>query len=304
MKTTVLFLSLFLLNTALSQSDKYKVVPGTKLSLIPPKGFEPVSNFNGFQNTSNGASIMLIELPAPYNTIVTSFTADGLKNKGMTLIEKKEVIHQGAKATFFKVSQPANGITYLKQMLLFGDDTKTVMVNGIYPEQSKAIEEDLRISLMSTLYNESQSASPEETAPFKIDVSGTDFKFSKSLTGSLLYSTDGNIPTNGPFLMVGSSFSKVPAGNHKQYSLERLKKLPGGDAVVVREVKDIEIGGLKGYEIVADSKTKEGRPELIYQVMLYDAAGDYFIFVGAAKEEFEKRLQDFKYVAKTFKRKL
>ncbi|MEI9910996.1 MAG: hypothetical protein WDO71_15780 [Bacteroidota bacterium] len=188
-------------------------------------------------------------------------------------------------------------------MLIFGDTKQTVLVNGIYPEASKDIEAKVKDALLSTVYNASQNENPLDAATFTIDITGTDFKLIKYISSSLVYSTDGKIPTEKPTLIVGNSIAKVPVENQKKYAEERLKKLPGGEHNVVREIKEITIDNLKGFEIIGDGKTKDDKAELIYQVMLFTDEGGYYILVGQAKEEFEKNLETFKKIAKTFKRK-
>ena len=285
------------------QTEKHIKVAGTKCSLIPPEDFVAASSFSGFQNSNTGASIMINELPAPYQTMADGFTADALKTRGMTLLDKQAIDFNNAKATFIKVKQSANGTTYLKQILVFGDTKGTVLVNGIYPEASKDIEDKIKDALLSTVYNAAQSDNALDAATFTIDISNTDFKLIKYISGSLLYSTDGKIPTEKPTLIVGNSIAKVSSQNQKQYAEERLKKLPRGEFNVIKEIKNITIDNLKGYEIIADGKTKDDKPELVYQVILFNDKGDYYIILGQAKEEFEKNLDTLKKIAKTFKRK-
>ncbi|MFT4018843.1 MAG: hypothetical protein QM668_17905 [Agriterribacter sp.] len=291
MKKILLLAFLFCGQIAFTQTEEHIKVPGTKCSLIPPADFVAAANFSGFQNAATGASIMINELPTPYQSLVDGFTAEALKSRGMTLIKKQTIDFNGSKATLIDLSQSANGTIYLKQMLIFGDTKGTVLVNGIYPETSKDIEAKIKDALRSTVYNPSQNDNPLEAATFTIDTKNTDFKLIKYMSGSLLYSTDGKIPTQKPTLIVGNSLVKVPTENQKKYSEERLKKLPGG---ALNE---------KGYEIVANGKTKEGKTELVYQVMLFNEMGDYYIIIGQAKEEFDKYLESFKKVAKAFKRK-
>ena len=61
--------------------------------------------------------------------------------------------------------------------------------------------------------------------------------------------------------------------------------------------------GLSGYEIIADGKTADNQPKLIYQVMLFNDKGDYYIILGHAKENMESNLETYRKIAKTFKRK-
>ena len=300
MKNRLLLTFLFLGQIAFGQTEKLTKVLGTKCSIIPPSGFVAATTFSGFQNAETGASIMINEIPAPYQSLVDGFTAEALKSKGMTLIKKQTIDFNGSKATLINLTQPANGTTYLKQMLVFGDTKGTVLVNGIYPEASKDLEPQIKDALLSTVYNSSQNDNPLEAAAFTIDIRDTEFKLIKYMSGSLLYSTDGKIPTEKPTLIVGNSIAKVLSQNQKKYSEERLKKLPRGELNIIKEINDITIDNLKGFEIVANGKTKDDKAELVYQVMLFNEKGDYYIIVGQTKDDFNKYLEIFKRIGKTF----
>jgi hypothetical protein len=233
----ILFTFLLISTLSYGQVDNYIKIVGTKYKLIPPKGFVATTKFSGFENVETGASIMVNEVPGPYKTITDEFTAEALQSKGMTLISKKTVDFNNSKATLVKVSQSVKGVTYLKQILLFGNNSSTVVVNGTYPEVHNTLEEEIINSLLSTKYDKKQIDNPLEAVPFTIDVRGTEYKFAKYMSGSLLFSTDGKIPTNKPILIVGNSFSKVSALNQKQYAQDRLKQLPGGELSSVKEIK-------------------------------------------------------------------
>jgi hypothetical protein len=303
MKIKLLLTLLLVAQIVFGQTKKLIKVSGTKCSLIPPSGFVTATTFSGFQNTETGASIMINELPAPYQSLVDGFTAEALKSRGMTLINKQTIDFNGSKATLINLTQSANGTTYIKQMLVFGDTKGTVLVNGIYPEASKDIEVQIKESLLSTVYNSLQNDNPLEAATFTIDIKDTDFKLVKYMSGSLLYSTDGKIPTEKPTIIVGNSLAKVPSQNQKKYAEERLKKLPRGELNVIKEIQEITIDNLNGIEIIANGKTKDDKAQLVYQVMLFNDKGDYYIFVGQCQEDFENYLQRFKKITKTFKRK-
>lgn len=304
MNIKLLTLLLFLGQITFGQTENLTKVSGTKCSLIPPNGFVSSSTFSGFQNDEKGASIMINEIPAAYQQLVDGFTAPALKTRGMTLVSKQTIDFHNLKATLFTVTQPANGTTYLKQMLIFGDTKGTVLVNGIYPEESKDIESEIKQALLSTVYTETQMENPLEAAMFTIETKDTDFKVIKYMSGMLLHSTDGKIPTEKPTLTVGNSISKIPlTQNRSAFALDRIKKLPKGELNVIKSNNEITIDNLKGYEIVAEGKSKDNLPELTYQVMLFNDKGDYFIILGQTSEDFQKYVDTFKKIAKTFKRK-
>lgn len=303
MKKQLLFSALLFVQISFGQGNTLTKVFGTKCSLVPPPGFVAATAFSGFQNIANGASIMVNEIPAAYQTIVDGFSAEALHTKGMKLISKQIIDFNHSRATLINVTQPANGTTYLKQMLVFGDAKGTVLVNGIYPEASKEIEAKMKEALLSTVYTASQNDNPQDAATFTVDITETDMKLINYMSGSLVYSTDGKIPTEKPSLIVGNSIGKIAPGEQKTYAEYRLKKLPGGESSVIRESKKISVDNLNGYEIVADGRTKDDKPELVYEVMLFNEIGDYYIIIGRAKEEFEKNLTNFRKITKTFKRK-
>jgi len=136
---------------------------------------------------------------------------------------------------------------------------------------------------------------------FSIDVSGTDFKVAKYLTGTLVYTEDGSVSANKPLFIVGNSAGIISLQKQKRYSIERLRRLPGGEAAAIKKISAVRIDNLPGYEIIAEGKSKSGKEQFFYQVMLYGEKG-YFILVGMAPEELQNSLKSFKRITMTFRR--
>lgn len=281
-----------------AQTTEHILIPGTKLSIIPPKDFVLATNFSGFQNAEKGASIMVSDLPTSYTKMSEVMNKDALKTQGMVLLNKEIIDFNQAKATLIFASQESNGMTYNKQILLFGDENNSIMVNGIYPEKFKNLEREIRTSLLSSLYNKDQKENPLEAVNFTIDISNTAYKFVKYMSGTLLYSEDGKFPSDKGIFMAGNSIGNVQTQNLKQYSIDRLKKLPYGEKSKVISVNEIAIDNLNGYEIIASND----RDEIVYQVMLYPKSG-YYIILGQAADNKNQNLETFKSLAKTFRQK-
>ena len=286
----ILFFSIFTFGQNQTQ------IPGTKYSMIPPKNFVISTNFSGFQNNETGSSILILDLPAPYSEIEKSFTKDALKSKGMDLISKDIVKYKNSDATLIKVSQKANGIEYLKQILIFGNGTKTTIVNGICPKKVQESENEIYNSLFTITYDEKQTENPLEAVKYSIEISGTNYKLVRSMLGSLLYSEDGKIPSEKGLIIVSNSIGNFSSTDKKQFAIDRLKKLPNSEDAKINSVEKINISDLDGYEIIAEGK----KEEVIYQVMLF-AANQYFLIVGSNKEDQKESLEIYKKVAKTFK---
>lgn len=64
-------------------------VPGTKVSLDPPKSFSVAEQFPGFGRPDLRASIMVTEIPGPSMEVQKGMTKEPLATKGMTLIESR-----------------------------------------------------------------------------------------------------------------------------------------------------------------------------------------------------------------------
>lgn len=314
MKNTFLYLitGLFTLG-ALAQTkitnfmtDEHISVDGTKISIVPPVDFTNASNFAGFQQDSSGASIMIVDIPAPFSEIAKAFTKEGLQTQMMELLEKEELIIGSNNAILVKGEQQAYGNTYNKYTLAFGSEEESILINGTY---LKTDEENLaaamKKSLLSVLYDADKEINPFDTVDFEIATAGTDMVFVKNVGPTLLFSREGTIPSTAPdkaVFIAAKSFSELEILDKKAYSENRITQNP----ITIDTIKSnipIEIDGLKGYEIVAEGKTKTKHiPVEVYQIMLFSDS-IYYILIGSSEADYEKNLTAFKTIAKSFKRK-
>ena len=296
---------LFLASPVLAQTTAHVAVAGTKISLIPPAGFVAATRFSGFEQAETGATILAAELPTSAQQMVGGFTETALAGRGMKLLQKQPVDLHGIKATIFRVQQQANGISYQKQILVFGTQAYTVMVTGTYPEKSAATAGVIKTALLSSYYNQRQANERRPVANFSVDVTGTAFKFAKNLAGSVLYTTDGKAPAEAAdkaMIVVSNSLGNKAVGDREKFSIQRLKQLPRGAASKIRLMAPITINGLSGYEITADGKGPKNENQLVYQTILFTDAGEYYLIFGLAYNDSDAHLCEFKKITKTFKR--
>jgi hypothetical protein len=170
-----------------AQNAVDQVIPGTKISMVPPDSFVLAQKFSGFQHNESGSSIMVTELPAPFQAMTNAFTKEALQAKGMELLGKEQITVASTPGLIFFVRQTANNLVYLKQILVFGDSTHTTLINGIYPEKYKETLEGKIKASLRTAHASGSFISPEQAAPFEIDVKATPFSFANGLSGSLYY---------------------------------------------------------------------------------------------------------------------
>tara|TARA_R110002167_G_scaffold217166_1_gene421954 strand:+ start:5608 stop:6549 length:942 start_codon:yes stop_codon:yes gene_type:complete len=313
MKKIILLVLTIINSTTTSCQDKinnnltpeHKEVNGTKISIIPPDGFTTASNFLGFQQTQSGASIMILDIPGPFSEVSKGMTKEGLLSQGMALKEKEKLTLNDLPAILLKAEQNAYGNIYTKYILAFGTEKESILINGTFPQNIEDLNQVLKKSLLSTVYDSGKNINPFDTVDFEISSDGTDFIFAKNISNSLIFNRDGKIPTESndkASLIILKAFSEVDIEDKKLFSMNRIKQLPLEIEKII-SIEPIEIDGISGYEIVADGKDKKtGDKEKAYQVILFSDSLYYMLF-GSSGSDFDNNIELFRKLAKTFRRK-
>jgi hypothetical protein len=298
-------------NINTTRTDKHQQVAGTKVFFVPPVDFTAATTFSGFQQESSGASIMVMEIPGPLAEVSKGFTPEAFKTKQMLVKSKEEIVVNGKSGFLFTTEQQAFGITFAKYVLIFGDNKETTMINGTYPQQAAEVESVILEAMLSVFRDSELVVDPLVSAPFTLDVTNTKLKFAQSISGNLVYTPDGKIPSTSPdrtVLMAGRSLGNVPTAtvDKKQAAIVRLNKMPLEDVKYDEgDIKEITIDGISGYEIVAEGldKASAGRePVMVHQIMLFVDNG-YYLLLGKAKKDYDTNLVMFRTIANTFKQK-
>lgn len=286
-------------------TDKHQNIKGTKVSVIPPKGFTDGLNFLGLQQTESGSSIMILDIPGPYAETSKGITKDNMLSKGVEIKEIETLTINGLPAIFATGIQNAYGNIYSKFILVFGTDNETIMINGVYPNNLKKVGDEVKQSMLTVFYEPDKKINPFEALDYSIDISETKLKFGKSMSGSLIFSVDGQVPTassDKTNLIVAKSFSQISTEDKKLFCINRLKQTPIEVKNIVY-INEITIDGISGYEIYAKGKNKKSsETENIYQVILFSDKL-YYILFGTTNDETYKSIEEIKKAVETFRRK-
>jgi len=286
-------------------TDEHQNIKGTKVSLIPPKGFTDGINFLGLQQTENGSSIMILDIPGPYSETSKGITKENMLRKGVDVKKIENLTINGLPAILVTGTQNAYGNIYTKFIFVFGTANETVMINGVYPENLKTVGDEIKKSMLTVFYEADKKINPFEALDYSIDVSETKLKFGKSMSNSLIFSVDGQVPTTSSDktnLIVAKSFSQITTEDKKLFCINRLKQTP----IAIENIEytnEISIDGISGYEIFAKGKNiKSAETENIYQVILFSDKL-YYIFFGTTNDKTDKSIDEIKKAVMTFKRK-
>jgi hypothetical protein len=92
---------------------------GSLVGFVPPPGFVVSKRFPGFENTDNGASIVLLSLPPQaYADIEKSMTAEAFKAQGVTEEKRENLTLPSGKGVLVIGSEQENGQKFRKWMFL------------------------------------------------------------------------------------------------------------------------------------------------------------------------------------------
>lgn len=281
-------------------------IKGTNIFMVPPASFESSSNFKGFQNPNDQTSmIVAMEIPGPYFEVSKGFDSEVLQKQGMELNTKKEINVAGFDGLLIELDQSANGMIFSKQILIYGNEKSSTLINGVYLKDSLQLGEKIKQSVLTTFVDSEVESNPREALNYSLNENVGSLKFKTVIGNGMLFNRDLKTPTESvdkATLLTDKSFAKVEIKNEKSFCIARLKKYPADYAIIQdKGVNEVKIDNLKGFELFA--KNNDDESEEMYQVILFDKKGGYYLFVGTYVTGSDKAISDIKNVIQTFKRK-
>jgi hypothetical protein len=285
-------------------SDHQNII-GTKISLIPPKGFLKATNFLGLQQTQSGSTIMILDIPGPFSEVSKGLTKAGFLSQGVQVKDIENLNINNLPAILVTGEQNAYGNIYTKYVLCFGTDKETIMINGASPNNLTEIAKEIKTSILTSFYEADKKINPFDVVDYDIDVSKSKLIFANSMSNALTFTTDGLSPTKSidkTSLTIAKSFSKTTIEDKKLFVLNRLKQLPV-EIIKTETTEEISIDGISGYELISTSKDKKtGEPEKVCFVILF-SDNMYYLFYGSTNQDFDNNIDRLKNAIKTFRRK-
>lgn len=287
-------------------TEAHVQIQGTQLFMIPPAGFEKSAQFKGFQNPDIPTSmIMVMEIPGPISKIMAGFNVEDLKAQGMELNAKEDLEMQGMKAMRMQVEQAASGMVFSKHLLVFGDEKASIMINGTFLKDSVALGKSIAHTVESAILNTDIDIDPRAELSYQVDEGETGLQLHSVMGNGMMFNRDGKTPTESPdnvTLIIDKSFAQMTILDKKAFCLSRIKKYPDAYEVLEeRGPQELTIDGLTGYELFAKNLDKEG--DEMYQCILFDGDGTYYLMLGTYKEGEAQAIADIKQMVSTFQRK-
>lgn len=284
----------------------YIRIPGTKISMFLPKNFVLANDFKGLRNNSTGSTIMISDIPGSIKNNIQGFSKEMLQNTGVFVLGKQDFKINNLYAVLIKAKQFAYQNSYLKWLLILGNEKETYLITGSFLEKLNEDQSSVVLgSMLSVVYESEKKISPGDGMSFELNVKNTKFKLAKLVTNSLIYTVDGIVPTNSvdkSTITASAALLPFKVKDKKKYCIESLKQIPTVKEINENNISEFSADGISGYEMHTFGMKNQKKNELLYQLILFDDAMSYSI-VGISIDNFDDNLKLFKQIAKTFKRK-
>lgn len=282
-----------------------QIVPGTRVSLVPPEGFVLADRFTGYVCESDRASIIVTEIPGDFFELAANFTnPTELEKKDLLWLNTERVTVDLHHAFLIKAQQTVYDVDFIKWILLLGNESESLILMATIPKHLELdYLETLKQSLLTTHWDRKRSSPLNNDLAFKIDEYG-DLKLAKQVTNALLYTKNGVFPAlsiDDPIFVVVPSviqqfIDPEPFAQKRILGIENITQLE------IKKSQKVVINNLKGHEIIASGiETRSQKPITIYQIILFDTNDYYYIIQGQiGKSNHQKYLPLFKMMAHSF----
>jgi hypothetical protein len=282
-----------------------QAVAGTTVSLTPPPGFVPATQFAGFVNEALQAAILVVELPligyADMSELFKDLTiAKSLfAHRGVEVSGLEEVDAGDAKIPLVVGTQVNDGMTYRKWIALFKGN-KAVMITVQAPDAQTPGGPTLDGAVVKAMLT-SVSFSPEPTIteklkalPFTIEARAP-FRIIDTLLGAAVMMTVGERdvdPSNSqPSLIVSYQISApIPPDRLDETAEQLLMQTRGFTAARIVTRERVPFAGTTGVRL-AGTYSDGDRPKRVVQYMAIGENGRYIRFIADTNERDFEQLQ-------------
>lgn len=283
---------------------EYTPIPGSRVSLIVPAGFEIADEFSGVVRRDARASIEIVETPVGEADRYASFTREALASGGISLERTEEARTAIGRAKIFHATRQIGSTPMRQWMLLAGNTARSVLITAMAPATSpESLVATLRYTLLTARWDPERVVDPYAGLGFALRDTG-DFAVSQSIMGSAVFLTPGGHRSSdapgAPVLMATRSFR-----NEKRYDLfavsqQFLAQTEGLREATITDGLSLQVDGLDAHELVASAQPIAGEPITIYQLVTHDGTHYYVIQAQVAAREAKRYLQRFRDIAHSF----
>lgn len=167
-------------------------IPGTRISVNKPTNFEFFPELSRIQKNDEN-KIQILEMTGADFTSYKLKFLQGIENatkNGGKIDYQKNLKLNGYDALI--LSAPQNKRNLSQTILLFGDNTFSVMLAGETPLGNELEKNEILKIILTTKYDKNKILNEEQFNQFSIDLKNSGFKFNKNVGGVSFYTINGS----------------------------------------------------------------------------------------------------------------
>jgi hypothetical protein len=265
---------------------------GSRVGLVPPPGFSSSEVFRGFDDKTNKAAILILEMPQQaYGEISKAMTTEGLKKQGVVVENKEDITLKTGKGVFIVGRQRADGDKLRKWILVAESPELTAVVTALVPEAAKKIYSDAAVREALTSLDVRPSvpiAEQMSLLPFKLDDLASMRAF--RVEPNTVFLTDGpkdSIDAAEQPLLVVSAAQGGPSenGQREMFARNLFAGVPGFKDVQVISSDVIRLAGVQTYQLMAEGKDIKTGADVKFVQWLRFGNGAFVRFLGIASND-------------------
>jgi hypothetical protein len=265
---------------------------GSRVGLAPPPGFSSSEAFRGFDDKTNNAAILILEMPQQaYAEVSKAMTTEGLKKQGVIDEKKEDITLKNGKAVFIVGRQQAGCDKLRKWILVAESPDLTAVVTALVPESAKKIysDEAVRDALTSLDVRPSVPIAEQMSLlPFKLDDLANMRAF--RVEPNTVFLTDGpkdSIDAVEQPLLVVSAAHGGPSenGQREMFARNLFAGVPGFKDVQVVSSDVIRFAGVQTYQLMAEGKDLKTGADVKLVQWLRFGNGAFVRFLGIASND-------------------
>lgn len=287
------------------ENDRQSVA-GTWCSVEVPQGWVPAKKWRGFEHDSSGSSLLFSLQGSDFESNKKVLTVENFKKQGVKLLESRELLVQGRPAMFYRFDHDRKGKPFIKQMVLMGDQYRTVSVSAFCPASDSVLINSTYAALMSVKYDPADYTNLTDEVPFQLSFEGTDLRPVILQGNGLAYTADGYFPTRSDdkaSFLAGRFSLKDTIGDLQSVAIQKIKGINGVDSLAVFNVEPVIIDGLSGFVLRAQGAFPDGTPQQVHAAVLFVDRTQVFILAGMASGKANGYPAAFQKMTASFKRR-
>ena len=258
-------------------------VPGTRVSLVVPEGFALSQDFPGLGRDDDLTSILVTELPVAVTIARQDLDADALAARGVRVHRLVEVPVAGRQGWLAHATQDVAGVAFRKWILLFGDDTKSVLLTATTPLDLEAVHGRALVdTLAGARWSPEAPADPVAALPFRVG-EAPPLRILHSAPNAVVLSDPDPTPDRVvPLVAVGVSLAQVQIGDLPAFARDRLMQTVSIEEIEVEDERARSLDGMPGHQIEARARDAASEREVIVTQLLATDGARYFLVHGIA----------------------